>query len=279
MTSLETFLPSDPRPSYDALFHAYGKWWQAQPSLSGYARHYTTDSDQYLIVWEGALGAYDPYGDFANDDQFYNYVVKGPMIFFYIRRHQPVEVSTSGFMRRYQTSAEMRASMLAEWTQLQPTLGSQGEALRAFMADNAEKVIELLKGYGDQWMQTQGRPTCRSLVYQTDRQIYLCLWEGLEQAVQPRHAPDPDLEIHMQTRPRIEWPHIQRYAEIRVSFMRLPVRLELHRRMWTRKPGSHSAYQNMTGRDTLRTFDELAEEPILANMRFYDPDGPVEDDL
>jgi hypothetical protein len=273
-SSLEAFLPPAEKISYESLLHAYGKWWQAQPSLSGYPRHYRTATQHYLIVWEGKPGFYHYDSERADDKSFYNDEVKGCMIYFDIRKPWPVEVKVlDGFKMphrwRYQSSHHMRASMLMEWTRIRPTLGPQAGALIAFINDNVHQVIALLRAYGDEWVQAKPQEQRHSLVYHADRYVYLSLWEGVQAAVLPRTRPDNG-SLGVEMAPRIDWASIRRYSEARIVFKRLPVHMELSQRLRTRGQDHVIEYRYIPGGEHLRSAQELVNVPILDKMSFYE---------
>jgi hypothetical protein len=272
-SSLDSFLPPDgTNLTFGMLLDAYGRWWQAQSSLSDYPRYYDTNTQSYMILWEGSPGAYTVYGDFADDDHFYNYVVKGSMLFFKLDTNAKPTKRYKIHRWHYQTLEEMRDDMI-RWTQVAPTLGEGGEALQTFIAAHAQNVIDLLTKDGKKWARTGSR---YSLVYRADRDVFLCLWEGDADAVQPREVLHTTKLDHP-SNPRLKWSAIKRYSEICVRFMRLPTRFEIYQREWTAEESHRSYYNNITRDITLRSFQALAERPLLTDMRFYGPaDRPDE---
>jgi hypothetical protein len=276
---LKEFLPPDSEAlTLEALLHGYGRWWQAQPSLSEYPRQYNTDREHYLIVWEGNPGFYDFYGDFADDNHFYNHVIKGNTIHFHIRivdrKTTSVEVKIyqryeTIYERYYHTLSDMRAGMLAEWEDVTPDLGEGGEGLRAFTAQNADRTLALLQAHGQEWVNAEPDTQRHFLVYRIDIYLYLCLWVGAPDAVIAGH------EVVTFGAPILDWSHLLLYAEIRVGLMRIPVRFDLEQRRWkgTREDAGYYVDLTQSHVATLRNFDALQAKlnEVMKSLQFVSP--------
>jgi hypothetical protein len=280
--SVETFLPGKDEPlTLEALLHGYGKWWQAQPSSTEYPRQYNTDRKHYLIVWEGNPGFYDHYGDFADDNHFYNHVVKGNMIHFHVRivdhKAGSIEIRIFqnfeiAYQRYYHTLADMRAGMIAEWEDIAPDLGEGGKSLRAFIEQHSDHVLARLKTYGQTWVDAEPNSSRHFLVYRVDIHLYLCLWIGAPDAVTPTN------EVVKQGTPILDWSRLLLYLEIRVAFMRVPVRFDLEQRRWNGVPKNGSGhYVDLTQSHvaTLRSFEALEAKlaEVMENLQFTSPAG------
>ena len=273
-SNLDDYLPpNDPKLTYKDLLHGYGKWWQAQPSLTPYKRFYDVDSEpHYLIVWEGYTGFYDFYGDFADDHAFYNRVVKGYMIHFHTRLSNgmlSVRVFSGmtekpDYERTYQTPAAMRASMIAEWPQIAPGLGEQGEKLKRFIETNVDKIIARFNEAAQVWQDAgkDWRKKRYSLAYHSRDQIYLCLWIGTGAAAEKaiRRPPASDESGS----PFFDRKSMTAYAVFHISFLRVPVRFELELLQWPMPSNEPIRYRQLTPRDkSVTTFAEL--DTLLSN--------------
>lgn len=283
--SIESALPSlDANLTLKALLEGYAQWWCGLPSISGYSRHYSTDGHKHLVIWEGYAGSYDSYGDFGDDDRFYNEVVKGVYRFWHVAKADngairvwgidyaalyalPEEERPSKFRRAmmsppsnipgsisfeyiYPTLAELRAAMISQWGDGQATLGEQGEALRKFTATFTEPVRELLRSHGEQWLAMVNAETCHYRVFGHDHYTYLVLWNGAENAVV---IGDSNSQF-TDGRPKLNWDGGLQYAELRIGLKRLPIRFQLERRQW--RVQGHSFYKDLST-ETLKSFEDL----------------------
>lgn len=270
--SLKDYLPpDDPNLTLEGLLHGYAVWWQSQPSRTKYARHYSTDNQHDLLVWEGHPGSYDYYGDFEDDNHFYNHVVLGYMIHFHIRlRDNGIGIAvyertslSAAYNRFYKSLSEMRQSMIDEWEGIEPSLGEGGQALRDFIAENADDVVKMLQQYGARWVKANKHH--HSLVYRFENGVHLCLWSGQSTGVHP------PAEHEQSGAGVIDWSQVKEYAEIRVSMMRIPVRFDLEQRTYHQSVW----YSDLVGGDTrvatLHSFSDLqhALPQAMRKLKFF----------
>jgi hypothetical protein len=253
-------------------------------SLTEYPRQYTTDLQHYLIVWEGNPGSYDYYGDFEDDTQFYNHVVKGYTahinIYLADSRRGSLSVGIAHglknvYERSYRTLSDMRTGMLAEWADIPLELGQEGKALREFITQNADRTLNLLRKHGQAWVEADANAPRHFLIERVDIHLYLCLWVGAPDAVTAS-------EQFGEGQPMLHWSQIAQYAELRVRFMRIPVRFDLEQRWWKSTLTNVGYYFDLLYSQTrdspmplLRSFEDLQAklDEVMKNLDFVVP-GP-----
>lgn len=260
--SIESYLPKmSENPTLATLLHGYGKYWMSQPSLSGYQRHYSLSPDAYsgpphymvitprnLVAWEGYPGHYDAYGDFEDDDSFYNESVKAHYLFWHIDQEGSVIRFRGPAGGKYKSLAELRDAIITKWPTVTPTLGEQGERWHAFIAENLPNVVSLLQEVGLRWRVNY---STRCLIYPIENYVYLARWIGEPDAVQPPPAYDHRLQGH----PVIAWEQVKKISIFRVALKRLRIRFSLEQPYKVRDVPAKYSY--VDGASGIRTFEEL----------------------
>lgn len=258
-SDVEWFLPDDNTElDLHDLLKGYGDYWINQPSSSHYQRHFDTNaiiqiSVYQLILWEGYPGSYDYYGDFPDEDHFYNDVMKGVSLFFHftVAKDSSITMRVGSLYQRYASLSDLRHAMITEWPTIQPTLGEGGEERQQLITDYQLPVTDLLRYYGKKWIKTARAANARTLIHVADTYIYLVRWYGEADAIYKRDDVPP-----YDGSPGLHPQKIERYCEIRVGFKRVPVTFDLEQRRWNLKYRT-TYYAHLTDSDR-RSLDNFA---------------------
>lgn len=272
---IEAFLPPDNAYlDLHDLLKGYGKYWISQPSVSHYKRYYDTNAIKdlgvyQLLLWEGYPGSYDYYGDFADDDHFYNQVAMDIMLFFHLsvsKTNGSIGVRVDRLQKSYASVSALRQAMINAWHDIAPTLGEGGAGRRQLIEDYGLPVFSLLREYGQAWQAAQNRDDAHMIIHVFDIYIYLVRWYGAAEAVFTA-ADSP----HRDGRPGLHHAQIERFCEIRVGFKRVPVRFDLEGRRWNLE--YRTTYYADLVESSLRSFGALqtALADVFPTLHFYEP--------
>jgi hypothetical protein len=218
--SVDAYLPTKDL-TLKKLLQGYGAYWTQQPSLSGYPRYYSVNEKDFT-VWEGYPGSYDSYGDFADDDRFYNEVVKAYQLFWHLSQNRdgsvrvwgldqgkmdalPPDEQTKAFVgafsgrdlykirfeNTYPTLADLRQGMITHWATLKPSLGEQGQRWHQLIAQSLPDITARLQELGSVWTREKSGDSRQSLAYTSENYAFLVRWFGDAEAVKipPPYSP------------------------------------------------------------------------------------------